>query len=94
MTYTTTRTPEHAAIIADVKRRTEAKGIKFKPTPRNHHYYLDQTFDLTSKQSSIIATMISPNTFSYIGNLAVVSTEYPLDDQTLEDVIRVIDQTS
>ena len=90
MTYTTTRTPEHATIVAHVKHRTEAKGIKFKPTARNNHYYLDQKFDLTSKQMNTIADILSPNTFSFIGNLAVISTEYPVDDQTFENVIAIV----
>ena len=86
MIYTNKRTPQHAAILADVKAREQEKGIKMKSTPRDNHYYFDQTFDLSSDQTKKIAAMLGFNSFSYIGNLAVVSTEYPLDDQTLTDI--------
>ena len=83
MLHTTTRTPEHSSIIADVKRRTKEKGITFKPTPREHHYYFNTPFTFDSKAASQFASLIAPNTFSYIEHLRVISTEYPLSDDIL-----------
>jgi hypothetical protein len=91
MIYTTTRTPEHQKLIDEVRNKAEENGVKFKPTPRNHHYYFDHTFDLSSADANAIAGIVGANnSFSYVGHLGVVSTEYPLN---VEKIGLIADQT-